>query len=76
MDRALDWAGAADAVLAVGTTLSVYPAAQVPLEALDRGARFVIINRGATEQDHLADVVIDAGAGDALEEIASSLSRD
>lgn len=42
----------ADLVVALGSTLSVYPAASFPLMAARRGARYIIINRGPTEHDH------------------------
>ncbi len=41
----------ADLVVALGSTLSVYPAASFPLMAAQRGAPYIIINRGATEHD-------------------------
>ena len=41
----------ADLVVALGSTLSVYPAASFPLLAARRGIPYVIINRGATEHD-------------------------
>lgn len=45
-----------DLVVALGSTLSVYPAAAVPLMAAQRGVPYVIINRGATEHDEEACV--------------------
>ncbi|MBA3833057.1 MAG: NAD-dependent deacetylase [Chthoniobacterales bacterium] len=42
----------ADLVVALGSTLSVYPAASFPLLSARRGVPYVIINRGATEHDH------------------------
>lgn len=42
---------AADLVIALGSTLSVYPAAAFPLLAARRGVPYIIINRGATEHD-------------------------
>ena len=42
----------ADLVVALGSTLSVYPAAAFPLSAAQRGVPYVIINRGATDHDH------------------------
>jgi len=42
----------ADLVIALGSTLSVYPAASFPLSAADRGIPYVIINRGATDHDN------------------------
>lgn len=73
MTRALAMAAAADAVIAVGSTLSVYPAAYVPMTAAESGAPLVIINQGATDLDRLAAVTIDAPAGDTLSVIAGAL---
>jgi NAD-dependent deacetylase len=47
-----------DAVVALGSTLSVYPAAAVPLTAARRGVPYAIINNGPTEHDHLSEVTI------------------
>ncbi|MCP4680016.1 MAG: hypothetical protein GY854_31900, partial [Deltaproteobacteria bacterium] len=43
----------ADLVIALGSTLSVYPAAEFPLIAAKRDVPYVIINRGPTEHDNL-----------------------
>jgi NAD-dependent deacetylase len=51
LERADDAARATDLVVALGSTLSVYPAASFPLLAAQRGVPYVIINRGATEHD-------------------------
>ena len=42
--------------MALGSTLSVYPAAEIPLRAARRGVPYVIINRGPTDHDHLTEV--------------------
>jgi NAD-dependent deacetylase len=73
MDRAFAMAAEADAVLAVGSTLSVYPAAYVPLEARDRGVPYLIVNKGRTEHDRIADVKVEAAAGEALPRLAAAL---
>ncbi len=44
-------AGQADLVIALGSSLSVYPAATIPLLATRRGVPYIIINRGETEHD-------------------------
>jgi NAD-dependent deacetylase len=44
-------ASRADLVVSLGSTLSVYPAAAVPLAAAERGAPYVVINRGPTDHD-------------------------
>lgn len=41
----------ADLVIALGSTLSVYPAAEIPLIAARRGVPYVIVNRGETDHD-------------------------
>lgn len=66
-------ARACDVVIAVGSTLSVYPAAYVPMEAVESGASYAIVNQGPTEQDHLADVRVEGAAGHVLPELAKHL---
>ena len=51
MQRAFAAAESADLVIALGSTLGVYPAASVPLVAADTGAKYVVVNRGPTEHD-------------------------
>ncbi|MEK6236427.1 MAG: Sir2 family NAD-dependent protein deacetylase [Planctomycetales bacterium] len=55
-----------DLLLAMGSSLQVFPAAALPALAKNSGARVVIINRDPTEQDDLADLVIHAGIGETL----------
>jgi NAD-dependent deacetylase len=52
LEQAQQAAMKTDLVVALGSTLSVYPAAAFPLMAAQRGVPYVIINRGATEHDH------------------------
>jgi len=66
LTKASWFAAEADAVVAVGTTLSVYPAAEFALMAAVRAGRFVIVNLGPTEADDLADVVLAGSAGETL----------
>jgi NAD-dependent deacetylase len=73
MMRAAMAAGEADAVIAVGSTLSVFPAANVPLEVAEAGHPFVIVNRGPTELDDIATVRIEGPAGDLLPGIVRRL---
>jgi NAD-dependent deacetylase len=58
LERAEAAAQAADLVVALGSTLSVYPAANIPLLAANRGMPYVIINRGPTEHDDLPEVTL------------------
>jgi len=51
LERAANAAAAADLVVALGSTLSVYPAASIPLLAAQRGTPYVIVNRGPSDHD-------------------------
>jgi NAD-dependent deacetylase len=51
LERAREAATEADLVVALGSTLSVYPAASFPLIAAQRGVPYIVINRGATDHD-------------------------
>ncbi|NNF69156.1 MAG: hypothetical protein HKN01_05240, partial [Acidimicrobiia bacterium] len=53
MARANAMAANADGVLVIGSTLSVYPAAFVPLDVVAAGHPMVIVNLGATDHDRL-----------------------
>jgi NAD-dependent deacetylase len=66
LDRAFAAAGRCDLVVALGSTLSVHPAASIPLAAQRRGVPFVIINRGPTDQDELATLRLDGDVGEIL----------
>jgi NAD-dependent deacetylase len=58
LERAERAAKAADLVVALGSTLSVYPAANIPLLAASRGVPYVVINRGSTDHDALPEVTL------------------
>ena len=66
MQRAQQESLACDLFLVLGSSLVVYPAAGFPQLARRNGARLVILNREATEQDDTAELVIHAGIGDVL----------
>jgi NAD-dependent deacetylase len=59
----------ADVILIVGSSLVVYPAADIPVVAMRSGARSIIVNAEPTPLDRLADVVIHGRSGDVLPEI-------
>ena len=58
LERAQEAAVRADLVVALGSTLSVYPAANIPLIAASKGAPYIVINRGPTEHDGLPEVTL------------------
>ena len=78
VERAMDLASACDVCLAVGSTLSVWPAAGVPLQAARTGARLVIVNDGDTDLDPAAAALVRGRAGmvlPALVEAVLGVSR-
>jgi len=68
MERAQEAALAADLFIVLGSSLVVYPAAGFPIMAKRNGAQLVIVNREPTDQDDMADLVINA-------EIGATMSR-
>ena len=69
IDRALRVAGEAQLLLAIGTSLQVYPIAGAVPIAKSAGARVVIVNAEATPFDDIADAVIRDPIGEALPQI-------
>jgi len=70
INEAFDLARQADVMLVVGSSLVVYPAADVPLVAIQSGARLIVINAEPTPFDRFASVVIHGRSGEVLPEIA------
>jgi NAD-dependent deacetylase len=64
----------ADVMLVVGSSLVVYPAAQIPLAAAESGAALVVVNAEPTPLDGMAAVVIRGRSGEVLPELAARLS--
>ena len=60
------WCRAADVVLALGSSLTVSPAADLPRIAVGCGAKLVIINRTETPLDEIAAVVVREDLGKTL----------
>jgi NAD-dependent deacetylase len=67
--RANDAALECDLLLAVGTTLGVFPVARVVPLAKQTGASIIILNGEPTEMDDLADVVVRGSISDLLPQI-------
>jgi NAD-dependent deacetylase len=73
--EAARWAREADLLLALGSSLVVTPAADLPVETKRRGGRLVIINRDETPLDDLADIVLREPLGEALRGIDAALAK-
>lgn len=66
IDRAMQAAQEADLLLAIGTTLSVYPVASLVPLAKSAGAKVIILNAGPTPMDDMADAVLRGMIGEIL----------
>lgn len=64
-----------DLMIAIGTTLAVYPVAAVVPAAQRVGAKIAIINAEPTEMDHLADLVIRESISEVLSIAVSGVSN-
>lgn len=71
--RAESAAAGCDLLLAVGSTLGVFPAAGLVPVAVQHGAVVVILNGGPTDMDSLADVVVYGRIGECLPKMVEGL---
>lgn len=75
-DRAVEATRRCDLMLALGSSLVVYPANELPRIALNNGARLIIVNREATDYDAMADVVIRSQLGDFARAVSEAISNE
>jgi NAD-dependent deacetylase len=66
VEQATELVRSADLLLVAGSSLQVYPAAALPMTAVEAGARLVIVNDEPTPFDGLADLVVRGKAGEVL----------
>lgn len=71
--RAESAAAACDLLLAVGSTLAVFPAAGLVPVAVQHGAVVIVLNGRPTEMDSLADVVVYGRIGECLPTMVEGL---
>ena len=64
-----------DLFIVVGSTLVVYPAAYMPIYAVQGGARLIIVNLSTTPMDGEAAVLIRAKAGEAMSKIVDKVKE-
>ncbi|NUR73974.1 MAG: NAD-dependent deacetylase [Hamadaea sp.] len=76
MDRAAQVASACDLFWAVGTSLTVEPAALLCAIAAESGARITIVNAQATPYDGLASSVVREPIGEALPKLVQELLQE
>lgn len=72
--EAMQLARKCEVFIALGSSLVVYPAAELPQAAKRHRAKLVIINRDATPLDDIADLVIHAPIGAAMSAVMRSLA--
>lgn len=66
MSRAMMHARECDLCIVLGSSLVVYPAASVPVHAVQRGANLIIINREETPLDAQANLVVHGSVSEVL----------
>ena len=59
-----------DLFICIGTSLAVFPAADLPLLAKETGATLVILNNEPTQMDQYADLVINRDISEVFSEIS------
>jgi NAD-dependent deacetylase len=73
MARAFRHAQECDLCIVLGSSLVVYPAASIPVQACQAGAKLIIINRDETPLDPQADLVIHESVTKALGDMVQGL---
>lgn len=71
--RAFDVAKKADAMLAIGTSGVVYPAAYLPFEAKGAGAPVIVVNPNENPFARISDAYIPLKAGEAMPQILEAV---
>jgi NAD-dependent deacetylase len=75
LSRAEHAASSCDLMLAIGSSLSVFPAATLPQLARQQGAELIIINNESTPLDSIASLVIQRPIGRTLSAASHQLER-
>jgi NAD-dependent deacetylase len=70
MNEAYELASEADLMIAIGSSLEVYPVASLPEVTLEAGGRLALVTQGPTPYDRRADVKL---GGDVVDELAQVL---
>jgi NAD+-dependent protein deacetylase sirtuin 4 len=74
VEAAFAMTDAADVLLVVGSSLTVYSGYRFVLRAAERGQRIAIVNLGETRGDRFAHVRVDARAGEMMPALAAALA--
>jgi NAD-dependent deacetylase len=74
IDRAYELAGKARLLLVVGSSLEVWPVAELPLVTLRAGGKVAVVNEGSTSVDDRAELKLAGKAGEILEATLAALT--
>jgi NAD-dependent deacetylase len=74
IDRAYELAGAARLLLVIGSSLEVWPVAELPLVTLRAGGKLAIVNEGPTSVDARATLRLSGRAGAVLPAAVAALT--
>lgn len=69
--QAYDWVDRADALLVLGSSLTVFSGRRFVRHAVAQGKPVAIVNRGRTREDERADLVLDAGLSEVLSAVCA-----
>ncbi|MBW3570240.1 MAG: NAD-dependent deacylase [Gemmatimonadetes bacterium] len=75
VERAWSLAERCDAMLLIGTSGTVWPAAELPLVARRHGARVIEVNPTPSELTHAADVFLQGPSGEVLPALVEAVTR-
>ncbi len=75
IDRAYELAGEAGLLLVVGSSLEVWPVAELPLVTLHRGGKVALVNDGPTSIDDRAQLKLGGKAGKVLSDTVARLGE-
>jgi NAD-dependent deacetylase len=64
-----------DLFIVIGSSLVVYPAASLPMYAMESGAQLVIVNYTETPYDGYADLLIQHSSGEVMQELIKEVER-
>jgi len=76
LDRAQALAEQADLMLCIGSSLEVYPVAQLPTLTLARGGSIVLVTQGKTPLDGAAEIKLDGDVEAVLQALVRELEFD
>jgi len=74
-DRAFSAANHCDVMLAVGTSGVVYPAAYLPFQAKEAGARVIVVNPNENAFSRVSDAYIPMNAGEAMPKLVETVKK-